>query len=103
LSTMPPRSITMATGPEGGGYYEIGRQYQELLARTGVELRLVATPGQRGKPVRISWNAVLRAAVDLPSPRPGGRYTGRPARPEGLDRTARQRLACASAQAAQAQ
>ena len=40
LSTMPPRSITMATGPEGGGYYEIGKQYQELLARTGVELRL---------------------------------------------------------------
>ena len=23
LSTMPPRSIAMATGPEGGGYYEI--------------------------------------------------------------------------------
>jgi TRAP-type uncharacterized transport system substrate-binding protein len=37
LSTMPPRSIAMATGPEGGGYYEIGKQYQELLARTGVE------------------------------------------------------------------
>ena len=45
LSTMPPRSITMATGPQGGGYHEIGRQYQELLARTGVELRLVATAG----------------------------------------------------------
>jgi TRAP transporter TAXI family solute receptor len=45
LSSMPPRSIAMATGPEGGGYYEIGRQYQELLARTGVELRLVATAG----------------------------------------------------------
>ena len=36
---------TMATGPEGGGYYEIGKQYQELLARTGVELRLVETAG----------------------------------------------------------
>jgi TRAP transporter TAXI family solute receptor len=45
LSTMPPRTIAMATGPEGGGYYEIGRQYQALLARTGVELRLVATAG----------------------------------------------------------
>ena len=32
-----------------------------------------------------------------------GETTGRPARPEGLDRTGRQRLACASAQAAQAQ
>jgi TRAP transporter TAXI family solute receptor len=45
LSTMPPRSIAMATGPEGGGYYEIGKQYQALLARNGVELRLVATAG----------------------------------------------------------
>ena len=45
LSTMPPRSITMATGPVGGGYNEIGRQYQELLAQTGVELRLVVTAG----------------------------------------------------------
>src|ERR1700730_9617982 len=45
VNTMPPRSIAMATGPEGGGYYEIGRQYQALLARTGVELRLVATAG----------------------------------------------------------
>jgi TRAP transporter TAXI family solute receptor len=42
---MPPHSIAMATGPEGGGYYEIGRQYQELLARSGVELRLVPTAG----------------------------------------------------------
>jgi TRAP-type uncharacterized transport system substrate-binding protein len=42
LGTMPPRSIAMATGPEGGGYHEIGRQYQALLARTGVELRLVS-------------------------------------------------------------
>src|SRR5262249_61202983 len=45
LSTMPPHSIAMATGPEGGGYYEIGRQYQELLARSGVELRRVPTAG----------------------------------------------------------
>jgi TRAP transporter TAXI family solute receptor len=45
LSNMPPRSIAMATGPEGGGYHEIGRQYQALLARTGVQVRLVATAG----------------------------------------------------------
>jgi TRAP transporter TAXI family solute receptor len=45
VNTMPPRSIAMATGPEGGGYYEIGRQYQALLARAGVALRLVATAG----------------------------------------------------------
>ena len=129
LSTMPPRSITMATGPEGGGYYEIGKKYQELLARTGVELRLVETPGsvenlallrdphsgvnialvqggsvgQAAGELEFTWNTVLRAAVDLPSRRPGGRDTGRPARSEGLDRTGRQRYACTSAEAAQAQ
>jgi TRAP transporter TAXI family solute receptor len=45
LRTMPPRTITMATGPEGGAYHEIGRRYRALLAREGVTLRLVPTSG----------------------------------------------------------
>ena len=45
LQTMPPRSIAMATGPEGGAYYEIGRRYQAILSRSGVQLRLVPTSG----------------------------------------------------------
>jgi TRAP-type uncharacterized transport system substrate-binding protein len=45
LRTMPPRTIVMATGPEGGAYHEIGRRYRELLAREGVTLRLVPTSG----------------------------------------------------------
>ena len=45
LSTMPPRAIAMATGPEGSGYEEIGRQYQSALERAGVQVRLVATAG----------------------------------------------------------
>src|SRR5262245_31152604 len=45
LRTMPPRSITMATGPEDGAYYEIGKRYQEILARSGVQLQLVSTSG----------------------------------------------------------
>ena len=45
LLTMPPRSIAMATGPEGGTYYELGRRYQAILSREGVELRLVPTAG----------------------------------------------------------
>ena len=28
LQTMPPRTITMATGPEGGAYHEVGKRYQ---------------------------------------------------------------------------
>src|SRR5215467_15167354 len=45
LRTMPPRSIAMATGPEGGAYYEIGKRYQAILAQSGVQLRLVPTSG----------------------------------------------------------
>ena len=35
----------MATGPEGSGYEEIGRQYQSALERAGVQVRLIATAG----------------------------------------------------------
>jgi len=45
LQTMPPRAITMATGPEGGAYHEVGKRYQAILARAGVRLRLVSTSG----------------------------------------------------------
>lgn len=42
---MPPRTLTMATGPEGGAYYEFGKSYREILARDGIELRLLPTSG----------------------------------------------------------
>src|SRR5262249_14165841 len=45
LWTMPPRSIVMATGPEGGTYYELGEQYRAALADAGVEVRLMPTAG----------------------------------------------------------
>jgi TRAP-type uncharacterized transport system substrate-binding protein len=45
VMTMPPRVLTMATGPEGGSYHEFGKQYREILAREGVTLRLEATSG----------------------------------------------------------
>jgi len=43
--SMPPRVIVMATGPEGGTYYELGERYRAALARSGVEVRLVPTAG----------------------------------------------------------
>jgi TRAP transporter TAXI family solute receptor len=43
--TMPPRTIAMATGAEGGAYHEIGKRYQDILARAGIRLRLVPTGG----------------------------------------------------------
>src|SRR5215813_2093019 len=45
LRGMPPRTIVMATGPEGGAYYEFGKRYRAELAATNVEVRLLATAG----------------------------------------------------------
>src|SRR5262245_24255734 len=44
---MPPSTVVMATGAEGGGYHEIGKRYQEALARAGVRLELAATAGSQ--------------------------------------------------------
>ena len=41
----PPRTIAMATDPEGSSSAELGKQYQEILARSGVEVRLVPSVG----------------------------------------------------------
>ena len=45
LHPLPPRTITMATGSPGGAYVEFGERYRELLAREGIDLRLVSTAG----------------------------------------------------------
>ncbi len=45
LRPMPPRTVTMVTGPEGSAFNEFGKQYRDLLARQGVELKLVPTAG----------------------------------------------------------
>jgi TRAP transporter TAXI family solute receptor len=45
LRTLPPRIVVMATGTEGGAYHEVGKRYQEILARAGVALRLRQTGG----------------------------------------------------------
>lgn len=45
LHPLPPRTITMATGPEGSAYVEFGRRYRELLSREGIDLRLRPTAG----------------------------------------------------------
>jgi len=45
LHLLPPRTVTMATGPVGGAYHRFGERYRELLAREGFELRLLPTAG----------------------------------------------------------
>src|SRR5262249_30980470 len=45
FATLPPRSVTMATGAAGGANHELGLRYRDILARSGVRLRLVDTTG----------------------------------------------------------
>jgi TRAP transporter TAXI family solute receptor len=45
LSPLPPRAVTMATGPDGGAYQEVGKRYREVLAHHGITLNLRPTAG----------------------------------------------------------
>ena len=45
LRDMPPRMIVMATGSEGGTFYDVGERYRAVLASSGVKVRLVPTAG----------------------------------------------------------
>ena len=45
LRPTPPHSVAMATDPEGSFSAEVGKRYRELLARDGIDLRLVPTTG----------------------------------------------------------
>jgi len=45
LNPLPPSTVTMTTGSEGGAYHELGKRYREILSRSGVELRLMASAG----------------------------------------------------------
>jgi TRAP-type uncharacterized transport system substrate-binding protein len=44
-SPFPPRTLVMATGPEGSAFREFGARYRQILRRSGVDLRLVETQG----------------------------------------------------------
>jgi TRAP-type uncharacterized transport system substrate-binding protein len=45
FQTLPPRTVVMATGAEGGANHELGLRYQEILAKAGVKLQLQTTTG----------------------------------------------------------
>ncbi|HEY7760451.1 MAG TPA: TAXI family TRAP transporter solute-binding subunit [Burkholderiales bacterium] len=45
LGPAPPRTVVMATGPEGGAYHQLGERYRTLLEREGVELKILTTDG----------------------------------------------------------
>ena len=113
VATLPPRTIVMATGPEGGTNYQLGDRYREFLAKSGIELKLMPTAGslENLKLLRDSKSGVsvalvqggaasgveilgrripgygrLRAAVAVP-PRRCWREPARAGRPTGVDRS----------------
>lgn len=45
LATLPPRTIVMATGAEGGANHELGIRYRDILAQSGVKVQLLPTMG----------------------------------------------------------
>jgi TRAP transporter TAXI family solute receptor len=45
LLSIPPRTIGMATGGQGGAYYEFGNRYRDELAHANVAVRVVQTAG----------------------------------------------------------
>lgn len=47
MQPAPPKVVVMTTGPEGAAYAEFGRQYRAVLAREGIELRLLPSAGSR--------------------------------------------------------
>ena len=45
LQPMPPRTLTMTTGTEGGSFAIFGERYREILARDGIHLKLLPSTG----------------------------------------------------------
>ena len=45
LDPQPPKTVTLATGPEGSAYAEFGRRYAQALARNRIEVKLTTTEG----------------------------------------------------------
>ena len=45
IHPMPPRVLTLATGPEGSAYEIFGKRYKILLAKQGIDVRILTTAG----------------------------------------------------------
>ena len=45
LRPIPPRTVVMTTGAEGGAYHEFGKRYRKILADSGIRLTLLPSEG----------------------------------------------------------
>lgn len=58
----PPRTLTMAGGPEGSNFFRTAERYREILARNGIDLRVVPTNGSVDNLERLIDNG---SGIDL--------------------------------------
>ncbi|WP_213958353.1 TAXI family TRAP transporter solute-binding subunit [Variovorax sp. dw_954] len=45
LDPQPPKTVVLATGPQGSAYAEFGKRYQQALAASGIKVELKTTEG----------------------------------------------------------
>lgn len=45
VTSMPPNTFTILTGPQGGGYYRTAQEYQRIAGENGFDLRIRTTAG----------------------------------------------------------
>jgi TRAP-type uncharacterized transport system substrate-binding protein len=45
IQPVPPRTLSMTTGTEGGSFVIFGERYRQILARDGVHLKLLPSTG----------------------------------------------------------
>ena len=62
LRPTPPRSVTMAIDPEGSFSAEVAKRYHDLLARDGIELKLVQS---KGAVESVAWLQDPSSAVSV--------------------------------------
>jgi TRAP transporter TAXI family solute receptor len=68
----PPDSLSIAGGPAGSNFQTVAEQYRSILARNGVELRVLSSLGSADNLDRISQGEVDLALVQSGVTRDGG-------------------------------
>ncbi|MDX1401837.1 MAG: TAXI family TRAP transporter solute-binding subunit, partial [Kiloniellales bacterium] len=58
----PPSHVTIASGGEGGAYFEFAQEYRDILAREGIDLEVLETAGSVAN---LELLSDAQSAVDL--------------------------------------
>ncbi len=70
LDLIPPRTLTFAAGRPGGGYHAMAERYRTILARDGIEMIVLDTPGSVENAALLASGAAdagfLQGGIDPP-------------------------------------